>query len=473
MTSDLQNTVLRLEPKASFRMALILSLALGVACGDDDAMTLVDAGPGTDAPRLDAPGTDTGGGEDTGGGGETIDVDADITTDTTWTRGNTYVLGAPIYVSGATLTIEPGTTIQGDGGPNALIVTTTGRLVADGTADAPIVFTSANPEGLRSPGDWGGIVLLGNASLNLPAGTNNIEGLDPGESRGQYGGDDDTHDCGTLRFVRIEWAGFLFGDDNELNGLTLGGCGSDTVLEHIQVHGGLDDGIEFFGGTANLKWAVVTQVGDDSLDWDQGYRGKVQFFVAQQSTGNRGIEADNLGDDETLTPRSAPLVSNITLIGADQAEQQGMRLRAGTAGHIRNALVTHFGMEDCVRVDGSVSIEQANAGDLSLVTSIVDGCADRDGVPSYFRFTPDEGDEVTTFTGDWTTPNSVGVDAMLPDPTNLDAPGWVPPAGSMAATLGGPAHEDAFFDTATYVGAFEPGGTDWTAGWTAFPILPE
>lgn len=450
------------------RIALGLMIAmtgLSAGCGDDDTgMTTPDTGPG---------GSDAGPGEDTGSGGEMIQVMDDITTDTTWSADNIYVLGAPIYVTGATLTIEPGTTVMGDGGANALIVTTTGRLVADGTADQPIVFTSANPEAARSPGDWGGIVMLGNASLNVPGGTNNIEGLDPGEARGQYGGDDDTHDCGTLRYVRIEWAGFLFGDDNELNGLTLGGCGSDTTLEYIQVHGGLDDGIEFFGGTADLKWAVVTQVGDDSLDWDQGYHGNVQFFVAQQSTGNRGIEADNLGDDETVTPRSAPLVSNITLIGANQAEQQGMRLRAGTAGMIRNALVTDFGGEDCVRVDGSVSVTQANEGNLVVSQSIINGCADREGSPSYFRFTPDDGDTLE-FTGDWESGNSFDVDVQLADALNLDAPGFVPAAGSMAADLGGPVHEGAFFDaSATYVGAFEPGGTDWTAGWTAYPPLPE
>ena len=454
-------------------LGVLCALVGAVACGDDDGPEPMEDG-GTPGMDSSTPDEDSGTpGEDAGEPTTMVTVDADITSDTMWTADNTYLLAAPIYVSDATLTIEAGTTIMGTSGANALIVTTTGRVDAEGTADAPIVFTSANDPGARGPGDWGGVVLLGEAPINVPGGTNNIEGLDPGEARGQYGGDDATHDCGTLRYVRIEWAGFVFGDDNELNGLTLGGCGSDTVLEHIQVHGGLDDGIEFFGGTANLKWAVVTQVGDDSLDWDQGYQGKIQFFVAQQSVGNRGIEADNLGDNNDVTPRSNPTVYNMTLVGGGAAEQQGMRLRRGTAGIIANAIVTGFSMEECVRVDGTSTITQANDGDLVIQNSLLEGCVEDGGMVGYFDFTPDEGDMVM-ITADWTTDNKLGEDPMLGDATNLDAPNFIPAAASPAASDAATPPDDGFFDaTATYMGAFEPDGDDWMAGWTAFPILPE
>src|SRR5690606_13500288 len=132
----------------------------------------------------------------------------EIASDTTWTADNTYVLTNLTYVAGgSTLTIEPGTVVQGREG-SALVVTAGSRLVAEGTAEEPIVLTSAVAEGGRAPGDWGGVVLLGNAPINLPGGTNQIEGIDPTEDRGTYGGTDAAHDCGSLRYVRIEFAGF-------------------------------------------------------------------------------------------------------------------------------------------------------------------------------------------------------------------------------------------------------------------------
>ncbi|MCA8981503.1 MAG: hypothetical protein KDC14_15855, partial [Planctomycetes bacterium] len=457
-------------------LGLLIVCALGglVGCGDDDTGTGTDSGmSGTDSsmPGDDGstPGEDSSTPGDDGSTPTTADVrltctgtaptatgecvtmaptppaaagcpalsartevmvSADITADTTWSCDNLYILTAPIYVS-AVLTVQPGTVVEGSAGANALVVTTSGRLEAEGTATDPIVFTSNNAENNRAPGDWGGVVLLGTAPINVPGGTNNIEGLDPGESRGQYGGTDASHDCGTLKYVRIEWAGFLFGEDNELNGLTIGGCGSDTVLDFVQVHGGLDDGIEFFGGTANLTHAVITSVGDDNLDTDQGYSGKVQFLIAQQDgRGDRTIEADNLEDNENVTPRSTPQIWNATFVGASGAEQQAFRLRRGTAASINNAIVTGFGMQQCARIDGTASVEQAISGDLEITSTMMMECKDMEWV----RFTADEGD--TTAPDDalqtaWCEANYFGVDPMLPaDATNLDAPDFMPPAGS-------------------------------------------
>jgi hypothetical protein len=304
---------------------------------------------------------------------EVVMVSEDLTTPTAWTCDKLYVLAAPIYVS-AELSIAPGTVIRGDNGPSTLVITTAGRIDAVGTAAAPIVFTSAKPTD-RQPGDWGGLVLLGNAPLNVAGGTENIEGLEPTEARGQYGGTDPSHDCGTLEYVRIEYAGYVFGDDNELNGLTLGGCGAGTTVDYVQVHLGLDDGVELFGGTASISHVVVTRVGDDSLDWDEGWTGSAQFFIAQQdNVGNRTIEADNLEEMRDATPRSAPRIWNATLIGAGQDDQQGMRLREGTAAEIANTIMMGFDLEPCVTIQHDESIAQAVAGELTIRNSVFMGC---------------------------------------------------------------------------------------------------
>ncbi len=444
--------------------ATILLAMGGSGCGGDDSTITppVDSGTGSDTGTTSDTGTSPAGcpalGDRT-----VVSVDSDITADTTWTCDNLYQLDAAIYVTAGTLSIQPGVVVQGTSGQNALIVTTGGKIDAQGTAEEPIVFTSAGPEGTRTPGDWGGVVLLGNAPINVAGGTNNIEGLEPTEMRGRYGGTDSAHDCGTMRYVRIEFAGFLFGEDNELNGLTVGGCGSDTELDYIHVHLGFDDGVEFFGGTSDIKHLVVSQVGDDGLDWDQGWSGRAQFVICQQdNAGERCIEADNLQEDNDAMPRSNPTVYNYTFVGDNQPEQQGMRLRRGTAGILHNGVVMNFSQQDCIRVDASATIDQANSGALVVGDTILDGC------PSYFAFTPDDGDTTTMFTGDWDALNVTGMDPMLTNPLNLDTPSFAPMDGSPVGTMG-TMPPSGFFEPAEYAGAIDPAGEDWTAGWTSYP----
>ncbi|NIS32946.1 MAG: hypothetical protein GWO04_24645, partial [Actinobacteria bacterium] len=232
-----------------------------------------------------------------------------------------------------------------------------------------------------------------------------------------------------------------------------------------QVHAGKDDGIELFGGTAGIRHAVVSQVGDDGLDWDQGWSGNAQFFIVQQdSVSDRGIEADNLGDDNDATPRSNPTIWNLTLVGTGGAEQDGMRLRRGTAGTINNAIVTNYGASTCIRVDGTATIEQANSGDLVVSDSIVSGCG------TTFELTPDDGD-TTEFTGDWDALNDTASDPLLADPANLADPDFTPHGLSPAKEGATPG--DGFDTNADFLGAVEPGCWDWTAGWTAYPAIAE
>jgi hypothetical protein len=425
---------------------------------------------------------DSGTGGGSGGGsamGTIVNVTADITADTTWTSNNTYVLKQLTYVTAGTLTIEPGTTIAGDAA-SALIVSRTAKLNAVGTAQKPIVFTSSLPAGMRGSqqGDWGGIVMLGKAVINTMGGENNAEGL-ADEARNKYGGTDNGHDCGKLQYVRIEFAGRPLSANNELNGLTLNACGSATVIDYLQVHRGVDDGVELFGGTVNLKHVVITGSDDDGLDWDKGWTGKAQFIITAQipGRGNHGIEADNDATNADLMPRSAPVLYNVTLWGRkpDTAASEGpsrtMILRAGTAGKLYNVIGTNFTDRGPI-VDGNPSKAQWTSGALLVSNSIFFNNPDM-GIQNYVAPPRADGgiadngfDEVMEFTAP--SLNNRLVDPKLTNGASLTAPNFMPMTGSPALTGGATPPSDGFFDSsATFVGAL--GTTDWTAGWTAYP----
>jgi len=336
--------------------------------------------------------TDTG----TAGTGSVVEVSSDIDENTTWTADHTYVLKGHIFVRDAKLTVEAGTVVRGESN-SSLVITSSAKIEAEGTAENPIVFTSSKDTGAAA-GDWGGIVLLGTAPINVSGGVDNIEGFAASTTGTEYGGTDPDHDCGSLSYVRIEYAGFELSADNELNGLTVGACGVDTNLDYIQIHRGADDGVEFFGGTAGISHLVVTQPDDDGVDWDFGWTGLAQFIVVQQSatTGNMGFESDSNKNDNEASPRSAPTIWNVTLIGSDAdpgtaaKRQAAMHLRRGTAGDMGNFVITHFA-DFAIDVDGTSSAAQAEAGALSVHDSyFFDNANDvEDGFPAGF----DNGDD--------------------------------------------------------------------------------
>jgi hypothetical protein len=448
-------------------LAVAVAVA-GAACrkneGSDTGTPTTDAVPGTDA----MPGTDANVANCPGA----IDVTADITADTTWLACNVYTLKNHIFVENAVLTVEAGTLVKGDMG-SSLVITTTGRLEAVGTAAAPIVFTSSVAAGARASGDWGGLVLLGLATINVTGGTEMIEGFPATETRVMYGGTDDTHDCGTLQYVRVEFAGFELMPGNELNGISVGGCGSGTDLDFLQIHQGADDGIEFFGGTASVKHLIVSEPNDDGLDWDFGWTGNAQFVVVIQNAteGNNGFEGDDGPTAFDALPRSHPIIWNATLVGSNAAEgtagmnQLGALLRRGTAGEITNMIMTHFADYD-IDIRDDASVAQITSGDLTVTNSLFfdNGAVEplNMGLPNDSGF-----DEVAWLTGEPT--NIFGTDPMLTDELNLAAPSFMPMAGSPVLAAGaGATPPGGFFDaTATYVGAF--GTTDWSAGWTSYP----
>lgn len=430
------------------------------------------------------PGADGGTGGGTGGGGggmlDVVNVTADVTADTTWTKDHVYLLKQLTYVASGTLTIEAGTTVMGDSA-SALIISRGAKLVAAGTAAEPIVFTSSLPTGQRgSPqGDWGGLVFLGRAVINTMGGENNAEGL-PDDPKNKYGGTDDAYDCGTLKYVRVEFAGRPLSANNELNGITFNACGSATTVDFVQVHRGVDDGIELFGGTMNLKHVVITGSDDDGLDWDKGWRGKVQFLVAAQipGRGNHGIEADNDATNADLMPRSAPTLYNVTLVGrnpdtaASEGPSRGLILRAGTAGKLHNVVVTNFTDKGFI-VDGNPAKAQWTAGALSMDNSIFFQNPSM-GVTDYVAPLRADGgvaDNLFNEPTELAAPslnNRFDLDPKLAAATNVTAPSFKPLAESPALTGGATPPADGFFDvSATFVGAV--GTTDWTTGWTAFP----
>jgi hypothetical protein len=459
------------------KTAFVLSMALlgtAAACGDDDG------GGGTPdaATTPDASTTPT---PDATPGGQTINVPAgDIAENRTWTTGNTYVLEGPVYFTGGTLTIQPGVTVKGRQGDAVLVITKDAKIEAAGTAAAPIVFTS-NKTANQEAGDWAGLVVLGKAPINVTGGVNKIEGFpDSVGTKVEYGGTDAAHDCGTIKYVRIEYAGFELATDNEINGLTLGACGTATEVDFVQIHRGLDDGIEIFGGTVDVKHLVLTQIDDDALDWDFGWVGKAQFVIIQHGAaqGDKAIEADNNNNARDATPRSSPGVWNATIIGGGQTavgSQAGLHLRRGTAGRIRNSIIMNW-KSYAINVDSSQSAAQVTAGQLTIADSYLvppTGGAlwpTNFDVNSMTNLQDDCSGEVCfdeqAYFSDAARNNRIGQDPMLVAPTSATAPNFAPAAGSPALT-GGATPPAGFDATATYFGAI--GATDWTTGWTAFP----
>ncbi|WP_133490547.1 hypothetical protein [Alcanivorax sp. 24] len=398
-----------------------------------------------------------------------------IDQDQTWTADRDWVLGDVVYVMpGVRLTIEPGTRILGRA-DSALVVTRGARLHAAGREDAPIVFTSIQPEGKRTAGDWGGLVLLGDAPVNQPDAQ--IEGIDAGDPLGAYGGQNPQGSCGVLEYARIEFAGFEVYANNELNGLTLGGCGSGTIVRHVQVHRPLDDGVEVFGGNVDLRHIVITGAGDDGLDWDLGWRGRVQFLVVQphQDTGDNAFEADNNGAHHQARPRSEPVMYNVTLVSprSSTRHHRAMTLREGTGGHFRNLLISGFSGE-AIDLRDTATVGNLDTGALEFQGMLMHGIGPR-GL-SYFETEQGEADDDGGFDEDAFFRGLGGIRFGEDPHFNQDVINpyhpTVTPALRSPATRGAvPVPQGEFWDeAAVYLGAVRPGASaTWLDRWTAFP----
>ena len=330
-----------------------------------------------------------------------VTINSNVTANTTWTAGTTYILSGLIYVTGdATLTIEPGVVVKGTLG-SALIITRGSKLNAIGTVTQPIVFTSNVAAGSRATGDWGGIVLLGKARFTAGAtgntGVSNIEGI-TAAGISEFGGGltpDDADNSGTLKYVRIEFGGSPLTPDNEINGLTMGAVGSGTTIDYVQCSFINDDSFEWFGGSVNCKHLVAFRGVDDDFDVDNGFKGIVQFAlgikdpaVADQisSSTSEGFEVDNNPaalTAETGWDNSSTIFSNCTLIGpsgrvgqtANTKHQRAARLRRGAEIKLFNSIFLDF-KANYVHIDGAVAVANALAGTLKFQNNIIAGVAD-------------------------------------------------------------------------------------------------
>jgi hypothetical protein len=392
----------------------------------------------------------------------------------TWKAHKTWVLDGIVYVeAGAELTIEAGTTVLGHPG-SALVVTRGARILARGRRSAPVVFSSAKKVGQRKAGDWGGLVMLGAAPVNAKYAQ--IEGIPVSDSRGAFGGFDAEDSCGVLEFVRIEYAGFEVYANNELNGLTLGGCGSNTIVRNVQIHRSLDDGLEIFGGDVDLKNVLITGAGDDSLDWDMGWQGRVQHLLVLQypDRGDNAIEADNLQGDHLAQPRSEPILYNVSLLSLSSQEkiQRAMTLRRGTGGHFNNMLISGFSGE-AVDIKDAATSANLVSGNLSFSALSISNI----GVGGNAYFTAEYGD----------TDDDSGLDELayfgrrgqlrrepfwLANPEHPEGIRFNIPENSPLTQGVHPIPEGEFWDeAANYRGAVRPGSAGhWFDGWSAFSV---
>jgi hypothetical protein len=427
-------------------------------------------------------------------------LSGNITTDLTLHADTLYTLSGYVKIgNGKTITIEPGTTIVGDPAVpgSSLWILRGSKIDAQGTAAAPIVFTSAKAPGSRKPGDWGGIIIIGNGISNR-SGTVLTEGPQ-GITEPYSGGTDNADNSGTIRYERIEFAGYdvSAGAGQELNSLSLYAVGSGTTLEFVQSLAGLDDSFEWWGGAVDGRYLVSYESGDDHFDWSEGYHGRNQFLIAFQSTrldpdpgtgvlstDPEGFEADGCsgtgcGLGFATQPYSVPVFANFTLVGPGigatltASGDVGMVLRRGTGGYLTNGIVARWQRQGVSVRDPETNNMLTTLDSLNVVNLLL--------AENAVNYDPDAGTnfgKAAAFAAD----NHVAAGGTAASlftslaPASLD---WTPAGGSPAASGAGtvviPAgYTGGFFGgsltSTTYFGAADPAGTKWWQGWTSYAI---
>jgi hypothetical protein len=414
---------------------------------------------------------------------DTVVLPLTITANRSLRNDTLYVLDGKCYVTNnATLVVQEGTRVEAvkkstNDSASALIITRGSKIDALGTSEAPIVFTSHQAE--PASGDWGGIVLLGNAPLNRADAT--IEGInlpsvpagvDINYGGGSAGAGDVNHNAGVLQYVRIEYAGAAIATDNELNGLTCGGVGAGTVLDFIEVAYGNDDAFEFFGGTVNAKHLFALAPDDDAFDFDFGYRGHIQYAVSildpneTYSANPNGIESDNNGTGALDQPFTQPVISNMTVIGWETNTISGIlsgaHFRRASLYELKNSIF--MGFPTGIRLQGPALTDQTVAHASHFSHNLVHA----------FTTTLNPGNAPWGVgTSTYTTANA-NTDIQLANPFILSSPDFRPlstsPALSGADFTGAP--DD--FEVVSYRGAFDAfdaGGADvnnWLFGWAKY-----
>ncbi|MBO9572873.1 MAG: hypothetical protein J7497_11825 [Chitinophagaceae bacterium] len=456
-----------------FAAISLLSMTLfSVACSKSD-----------DTPDPD----DNGGGQNGG-----TEIRGTITTDQHWTKDKVYRLRGYVYVTNnATLKIDAGTKIVSNkDSAGVLMIYRGAKIMAEGTASEPIVFTSN--ESSPQPGDLGGVIIVGQATGN---GNHSVVegGVDAAFSA--FGGTNDADNSGVLKYVRIEYAGKAVNPGDEVNGLSLYGVGSGTTIDYVQVVRGLDDAFEFFGGTVNCKHLIAYNCADDDFDMDDGYRGKIQYGIsvknptftdAKGTSGDvsNNFEVDNVNPSNgfllTRAPITSPTLSNFTLIGPNGASGTStdygwnMRWRRGAKFVFSNSVVLG-GQKGGARVQEDSTIYYYATGTSAFYNNLLNAVTNpidvQTGLALKGGLTYDLTSITTLTTGDYkSTILAAAADAGLTDPFNNAAPNLKPASGSPAlagalfdfGTLGAD-----FFDKVSFRGALD-GTNDWTSGWAVW-----
>ena len=491
-----------LRPRA---ILLAAAAIVGVGCSDDPVDPTIPAGA--------------------------AEITLDITSNRTLYAETTYTIKGFIHVTnGATLTINPGTTIKGDFNTlgSSLFIMRGAKIMAVGTADKPIVFTSSQPAGSRAPGDWGGIILIGNGVVNRTGqieveGTGTATGTVSGTNyRVNYTGDNpnpsNVDNSGEMRYVRVEYAGYAPSVNQELNSFTFGAVGNQTKLSFLQSHAGLDDAFEWFGGAVDADHLVAYEAGDDAFDMSEGYVGRLQFLIAMNSTvltqrngagspssdpqaiENDGCNGTGCTTGQATTPFTIPVVANFTVVGtgatatSGSAGGIGMMLRRGTGGYYVNGVIARFpragiSVRDAATyaLAGGVATPDLATADLAVKnvllletpTTFDPQVAGSSTVQNSFDLA---GNGIVNNTTATAATVFTAFPATITATTTAAAFDWTPVASS-APTTGGLAtftgklaaktttalaSGNGSVTGTTYVGAAAPGGAKWWSGWTIY-----
>jgi len=402
----------------------------------------------------------------------------------TLTADKTWILDKLVFVnSGQTLTIEAGTVIKGTAGQgenaSALIVAKGATINAVGTSTNPIIFTAQSDDlngslSINARGLWGGLIVLGDAQLNSSLGTSAIEGIPTSETRGLYGGPNDEDNSGILQYVSIRHGGTDIGAGNEINGLTLGGVGSATTIDHIEVVSNADDGIECFGGKPNIKNLVISYCADDCFDYDEGFRGNIQFALIYQdiNAGDRMGEHDGGTTPEDGSPYAKPVFYNATYIGRGiSAGKRALTFRDNAGGEYHNSIIMNQGKGIDIEKLGSGQDAYARftAGELVIANNVffdialtgITATASDIFKVSFADGVADNGETAAFQASFDSNNNSVGNPGI-----DVNAGSLNPVPTNTASVNNAATPTDSWFTTTSYQGAFDPSGSNWAQGWT-------
>lgn len=406
----------------------------------------------------------------------TVNASPNGTGTVTWTSNNTYILNGLVFVNeGQTLTIEPGTVIKGKPGQgaesSALIVARGAKIMASGTENQPIIFTAEADNmdvNLDARGLWGGVLILGKATTNSSTSTGQIEGIPSTEPRGAFGGNDDNDNSGVLKYVSIRYGGTNIGANNEINGLTMGAVGRNTEISHVEVVYNADDGFEWFGGTVNTSYLISAFNDDDCFDYDEGFRGKGQFWFSLQAPGigDKAGEHDGGIDPEDAQPFSIPNIYNYTYIGSGSigtSSNAGLHIRDYAGCHYYNGLVCefkNFGVDIEDLATGNDSRMMFENGSLTIQSTMFFNINDNT-VPKVIK-----ANFAHSMISDVANKNLIENPQMVISRLQDGMLDPRPQASAALINYTAVPSNDTFFTTANYLGAFDPSNSLWTDKWT-------